>query len=211
MVEHFKEIIDHAELIIYILTALATTAGVIVGWTKGFFHFVFNFLIKKIKELRTKNLENNLLDQITKLYSLLNSLLNETSADRVLLFRVHNGGGILKFGSPTYITAMADLFAEGRQSLMPEINKKQLDYPTMIHIQNAITYGNFDIEVDKIEESSTKMILKDDNIKRVKYFFIHADPNQIIILSLYKEDDHFIEVHGPFIEQIRTLFSNKGK
>ena len=109
------------------MTAVASILATLLGFAR--------WLIPCLKRRRVKNKSVQELRSIQKIYSQMNEMVDETSAERVIIFAGHDSGQIPKAGSPYYTSSIywvvehdRDRWGDETDSLNKQTHQDVADY-----------------------------------------------------------------------------------
>jgi hypothetical protein len=131
------------------IEALSFTVAALVGW--------FGFARKKISDKYRKYRASPAavaLEAEAEVYELSQQMLAQTGATRILLYRIHNGGGIPRVGHSIYLTAFAEVFAPGHNPIRSDYKAVLLDESYINILVSVFKYGKDHVERSRLADWS---------------------------------------------------------
>lgn len=190
---------------IELLTALGV-GGVVTRLT--------SYLISRHKELRAKKKSfGTIFASVHEVYSILNVMLAETDAHRVLILKLTNGGGKPKPGGQLYSSVVYEVFEEPLGGIRRKWQQQRVDE----------AYVNMMLDVDRdghawaVTEAMQDGILKDlyeaSNIKKGLAIKIAEKETEYIYLVMnftenVDETAQFKELMREGLNRLRAIFNS---
>jgi hypothetical protein len=114
----------------------------------------------KLNEKRLKNF----IEDSKYCNSLCNTLTQEGIADRVIIFRAHDSGGIPKLGLPYYVSVVYPSYRERHRDKSKRYHNIHVDDPYKDIILDLINKGKVEIITSELREGMIKDIYEDEGI-----------------------------------------------
>jgi hypothetical protein len=129
--------------------AIALTVGIVYGWFRLGHEKCFGWYRKRRASPAAIALESE-----AEVYEASQQMLAETGATRVLLYRIHNGGGIPRVGHSIYLTAFAEVFTPGCSPIRSDFKAVLLDESYVNILVSVFKYGKGDVARENLTDWS---------------------------------------------------------
>lgn len=166
-----------------------------------------------LKRRRNKQPFKKAFLDIAKIYELLNMLMVDTMAHRVIIYRSHNGGGKPKLGKPLYCTAQYEVYHSSR-SKKAHWNCQELDSGYVNLLSKLDQQSAIDLFLETMPDGILKADYFGDNVTSAVVFKIHETPSNFYFLEIRHQSKTDISgpvyknVCRPYINSVKVLFSH---
>jgi len=122
---------------------------------------------------------------INKIYSILNSLLHETVANRISVFRISNGGSIPRPGVTLYMSTVYEVVSPPCVPNKDQWDKRIIDEELLYHIFQVAQKNHVSITIDQLnQESVLYNNLKSHGIDTIDLYLAYKEDGCIYIVGL---------------------------
>lgn len=166
-----------------------------------------------LKRKRNKKPFKKAFLDISKLYEIMNMVMVDTSAHRVIIYRSHNGGGKPKLGKPLYCTAQYEVFRSSRSKKKDWIGQ-ELDVGYVNLLSKVDQKSTIDLFLDTMPDGILKADYFGDNVTSAVVIKVHETSSNFYYLEIRHQSKADISgptyknVCRPYINSIRTLFAH---
>jgi hypothetical protein len=139
---------------------------------------IINHFREKTRKKHLEKLSNNLQD-LSQIYRIIEQLLQDSGADKVLILRASNGGGIPKPGSEMFTKLLYASTVDEDLEIYQKYNSIKIDGPyvdMLIDIQkNGQTYK----VIKDMPNSLLKRLYQSENIQYSEIYFLGNNANEM--------------------------------
>lgn len=134
---------------------------------------------------RTGTKIDTAISSINKIYSLLNTLLHETVANRISVFRISNGGSIPRPGVTLYMSTVYEVVAPPCVSNKEQWDKRIIDEELLYHIFKVTQDKHTTICLAQLNQDGILYNnLKSHGIDTLDLYLAHKEDGMIYVLGL---------------------------
>lgn len=165
-----------AETAIDILAALLSGGSLVA---------LINFIRWYVKRRDVQKRERipNVLKRVHEVYHILNVLLQETRAARVIILRAENGGSVPALGKALYSTIVYEVFDQPLGSIKRMWDRQELDEPYVRMLCDVATQGHYTIKTDKIAGMLHNLYVT-GGVDHSEVFALQAEEGAFFYLSM---------------------------
>lgn len=163
---------------------------------------------------RTGTKIDSVISSINKIYSLLNTLLHETTANRISVFKISNGGSIPRPGVTLYMSSVYEVVAPPLCPNKDQWDKRILDEELLHHLFQLIQKNHTSITLAQLNQDGILYNnLRSHNIETLDLYLIHKEDGLIYVLGLEclsaaTNPPKVKDLISHTISQLNTLFRN---
>ena len=109
---------------------------------------------------------------ISRMYSAMQRVINNTHADRFLILGLHNGGKVMRIHSKKYITIFEEFHSPNVPSIKGDYSKYQVGAQYILMVNNLIEKHSVSGRVEEMEYSFLRDAYEKDGIKAYYLFYV---------------------------------------
>jgi len=166
-----------------------------------------------LKRRRNKQPFKKAFLDISKIYELMNNIMVDTRAHRIIIYRSHNGGGKPKLGKPLYCTAQYEVYHSSR-SKKRDWHAQELDNGYVNLLSKVDQKSVVDLFLDTMPEGILKADYFGDNVTCAVVFKVHETTSNFYFLEIRHQSK--VDISGPvyknvcrpYLNSIKMLFAN---
>ena len=148
---------------------------------------VVRFIVKYIDK---KSSFNRVIPSISRIYDLMNQLVFETKANRALLMKTENNGGVPSLTSDLFSSVMYETTDYKMNLIKEDWQRRRLDGQYIKMLNNVVSSDNITkLETDDMECGILRDIYKVNKIKKSYIILIHRTNKKMVYFSLTFTDD----------------------
>lgn len=144
-----------------------------------------------IKFMDNKSSFDRVIPSISKIYDLMNELVYETKANRALLLKTENNGGVPSLTSDLFSSVMYETTDNNIGLIKSDWQRRRLDGQYIKMLNHIISQdGITKIQTNKIGDGILKDVYTLDGINKTYLILIHRTNKKMIYFSLnFKDND----------------------
>ena len=159
------------------------------------------------KAKKKKKFTSGLAEQQT-IYSLLQAILTETPADRVMIIKTENGGGIPSHKNPVYMSVMYEVYQNPMRAILEEMQRVRagsayIDLILQLADQSKVTY-----ETQNMPAGLLRDINETDGIQSGQKHYINNNEKAFYYLSISSRQEQAL-METPQARRVIALALNK--
>lgn len=128
--------------------------------------------------------------KVVKIYDLMNHVLTESDVERFVIFKAHNGGGIIKIGSDLYASCVYEDYRSPFKSIKDVYQNVSLDKEYVKTLLEIINNKSTTIITSEQPDSLLKTIYEASGVKKAKLFFLHQDKKYAYYCSVATSNEN---------------------
>jgi len=148
---------------------------------------------------------------IRQVFRIMNSIISETEAERVVIFKSKNGSGMPRLGSRLHTSAVYEMHSHNyAHNLVERYENVSLDGDYISMLLDLQTSGMVRLVVDKMNESLLKTIYKTEGIKYSELYYLHTTESGMYYVSIATTSDGFgLIINNPAMRSIIDISVSK--
>lgn len=123
------------------------------------------------------------IEKVVALYDAMHKLMEESSVERFLILKTHNGGGLIKSSTPLYISALYEDYTSPLGSVKSDIQNIQLDEEFIRMLLELCRNKVYRSYTKDVKSDFLRTFLEGDNITFIELRFIKEDRKNLYISS----------------------------
>lgn len=150
--------------------------------------------------------------KIVKIYDTMHFILEETPVERFLIFKAHNGGGVIKPNTPVYSSVLYEDYTGPFKAVKNQYQRMESDEYYLRMLVEMIQKKAISLSTREMPDSSIKTIYEGEGVKYAEVYFLGNDRKNIYYCSCGTsveggwETDHYSK--GQILVAINTLRQN---
>lgn len=189
-----------------IINALFALAGIIIK-------SMFDYLMLRLKTNANnkKSLATNI-NRSRRIYSIMQRMVQTTSVDRFLIFRVHNGGGNINFNTPIYLSILYEQYNAPLNAIMDDYQRILLDRDYLELISELENKKVIRVETKDLNVEVIRVAYEAAKLKYSEMYYITHNASDFYFCSLstttesmYQNPNDALQIRNG-IDNIRTIF-----
>lgn len=110
---------------------------------------------------------------LSQLYAILHRVINRTSANRCLVWAIHNGGKALSVHSTRFVTILEEANAkEAPHGIKSDYDRFKVDSEFIRLVNQMIDSGSILMDINELRPSILKQLLTKDGVKQAYFYYI---------------------------------------
>jgi hypothetical protein len=147
------------------------------------FKFLNNFFSNPKKQI----------EKVITIYDTINTIIDETSVERFLIFKAHNGGGIIKPSGELYVSALYEGYCCAFHASKWRYQKVEIDEEYARMLLEIIQKGNIHLKTEDMKDCLLKGIYINDKVKESKLYFLGQTKKHIFYCSAATSKDWLLD------------------
>lgn len=201
-----------------ILDFIEKTIGHLVTLAGGAFGMHFVKKLMQAKEDSTKTMQWNI-DNLAQLHRAMDKVLANTSADRFLILKGSNGGGVPKPGSPYFVSVIHAVRKDGDSNNLVESYQNLLvDLHYLEMLSDILLKGSVTFKVSKMPKGLLQRIYQSEGVTSSTVFSIAKSETELFfgIIATHRPDGDLLAPSEVLpielgINEIRNVFGKYRK
>lgn len=141
--------------------------------------------------------------KVINVYDAIHYILRSTNVKRCLVFKMHNGGGIIKPTGQLFISVMYEDYSSPFTSVKADYQNLPLDGTTIKVFMEVMENKRVEYKTDTLIEGTMKQIYEKDGVQQSRIYYIGKDRKNVYFCSCVTSD--------PFFENTITIDLNINK
>ena len=146
--------------------------------------FIRNRTNKKYLEKLTTNLQD-----LSKIFRIIERILNQSGAHRVLILKASNGGGIPKPGSEMFIKLLYAATEEEEPNIYEKYNSIKVDGQYVEMLINIQKNGMVIEKVSEMPNSLLKRIYQSEEINYAEFYFLGNTATELYFCTVNSKNE----------------------
>lgn len=147
---------------------------------------IFSFL--KIFTLRRRRAQDQI-KKVVEIYDIMNGIIHDTDVERILVFKGHNGGGLIKPGSELYSSCIYEEFVQPFKSVKTIYQNLPLDKEYVKILLDICSNKEVKIRTENLPDCFLKNIYLSENVKESHLYYLYQDKKSVYYCSLATSKD----------------------
>jgi len=122
--------------------------------------------------------------KIVEIYEVMNSVLNSTQIQRILIFKVHNGGNFIRPSSGMYVSVIYEDYRSPFSSVKEKYQKIPIDREYAKMLLEVMENKKCTFETDKLRDGLLKDIYIADGVKKSVISLLKEEKKAIYFCSM---------------------------
>jgi hypothetical protein len=123
------------------------------------------------------------IEKVINIYDTMHLVLEETAVERFIIFKAHNGGGIIKPSGELYVTALYEDYTYPFHSVKSQYQKIEVDEIYARMLLDVIQKGQVHLYADEMKDGLLKGIYQSEGVHEARIFFLGQDKKFIFYCS----------------------------
>jgi hypothetical protein len=123
------------------------------------------------------------IQKVVSIYDTMNMVLRETSVERFLIFKAHNGGGIIKPTGELYVSTLYEEFTEPFYAVKWKYQKLEVDKEYVKMLLNLIQDKVLQCKTSDLKDSMLKGLYENDGVVESKIYYLGQDKKAVYFCS----------------------------
>lgn len=112
------------------------------------------------------------IQKVINIYDTINRIIDETAVERFLIFKAHNGGGVIKPTGELYVSALYEGYCCHFHSVKSKYQKIEIDQEYARMLLELMQKGNLHFKTDKMREGLLKGVYKSEGVQEVRLYYL---------------------------------------
>lgn len=138
---------------------------------------VFRFLNARFASPRRQ------IAKVVGIYDTMHEVLEQTNIERFLIFKAHNGGGVISSTGDLYVSALYEDYTEPFHSVKSDYQRLPVDIVHAKMLLEIMSKKKIDYKVDEIPMGILKSIYQKEGVKRSLIYFLGQDRKNVYFCS----------------------------
>lgn len=136
---------------------------------------------------KTSSIQDTIL-HMTEIYNTMHKVVSKTQAQKFVIFKAENGGGIPKLGSPLFISAIMAVFDAPFLSI-DKYQRLRVDAEYTKMLSQLLLNNHIRHNVEELSSSLLKSIYTEADIREANLYLLHATKDAIYYCSIASHKD----------------------
>lgn len=123
------------------------------------------------------------IQKVVNIYDSMHVVLDETAVERFLIFKAHNGGGIIKPHTPLYISVLYEDYTHPFKSVKDDYQRLAVDEALIRILAQLPASKSVKIRTEELEKGIVKDIYEGEGVKYSEIFYLGQDRKNIYYCS----------------------------
>lgn len=129
------------------------------------------------------------ISKVVNIYDAIHRVLEETNVERFLIFKAHNGGGVISPNGDLFISTLYEGYKEPFTSVKSKYQKLPVDIVYAKMLLEIIRTKKVDYNVEDIPEGILKDIYLKEGVKKSLLYFLGQDRKNVYFCSCASSQD----------------------
>lgn len=147
---------------------------------------IFRSLSRYIPALLAGRKRRTMVSSIERIHhtrSIMDEIIDEGEAQRVMLLAAHNSGGIPRIGSPFYASCIHGAVIKEREDNLPVYKNVSVDLAYIQMLLNLLRDGHYHFVVEENQNTMLGSFYQSEGVKDSVLTFLGTEDNQILYVS----------------------------
>jgi hypothetical protein len=122
-------------------------------------------------------------EKIVNIYDQMHRIIEETPVERFLIFKSHNGGGVIKPNTPLYSSVIYEDYTAPFKSVKDVYQRIEADEEYLRMLVEMIQKKSIILKTEKLPPGLLKNIYKAEGVKYAEKYFLGTDKKNIYYCS----------------------------
>jgi len=141
--------------------------------------FFNNIIVSPRKQIR----------KVVNIYDEMHAVLEETNVERFLIFKAHNGGGVITPNGELYVSTLYEDYTDPFISVKADYQKLPVDVVYAKMLLEIIKNKKVDYKIEEVPEGILKEIYLKEGVRRSLIYFLGQDRKNVYFCSCATSQD----------------------
>lgn len=146
------------------------------GWSDAvteIFRFLNNIFTSPKKQIM----------KVIRIYDAMHKVIQETNVERFMVFKAHNGGGVINPTGNLYVSVIYEDYDHPFVSMKDNYQKLSVDVPYAKILVEVIQYKKIDYNTEQMPDCILRQIYVNEGVKRSFIYYLGQDRKNIYFCS----------------------------
>lgn len=146
-------------------------------------------LLESIAEIfkfiaRSFHLPSGQIKKVVNIYDSLHRVINQTSVERILVYKAHNGGGVIKPDTPLYSTVLYEDYEAPLPSVKDQYQKLELPENAIRLLLSTCLEKKVKVKVEQLEQGIMRDLYEGDGVAYTEIFYLGQGKKAVYFCSV---------------------------
>lgn len=154
----------------------------------------FNFFTEILKFLRLWSTNTKTqIEKVVTIYDTMHEVLEKTSVERFMIFKAHNGGGIIKPSGELYASCLYEDYTHPFDSKKSQYQKIELDSIYLRMLLDIMENHSIHLKIDEMKDGLLKGLYQGEGVKESRIYYLGRNKKYVFYCSLATSKDWILD------------------